>query len=152
MKSGFHWPQIEIQPTTGAIVEWQSYNYQNQIKSSTEGQEPRNVEVRKFKQEAKWQSISWNHGKESNEVNSPDRHGNWSTRHKANKRNLKERYSFKWSAPWMQAEKTRQKLWWRPPVDRLLKQSIIRIQHLSHRQECDGGIKLKAMLQHTDSL
>jgi hypothetical protein len=21
MKSGFHWPQIEIQPTTGAIVE-----------------------------------------------------------------------------------------------------------------------------------
>lgn len=28
----------------------------------------------------------------------------------------------------------------------------ISIQHLSHRQECDGGIKLKEMLQHADSL
>ncbi len=37
-------------------------------------------------------------------------------------------------------------------VDRLLKQSVIKVQHLSHRQECDGGIKLKQMLQHADSL
>jgi hypothetical protein len=39
----------------------------SQIKSFTEGREPRNAEVRKFKQEAIWQSIR-NHGKESNEV------------------------------------------------------------------------------------
>ncbi len=26
------------------------------------------------------------------------------------------------------------------------------IQHLSHRRECDGGIKLKEILQHADSL
>ena len=103
MKSGFQQPQIEIQPSIGVIVEWQSYNNQNETKSSTEGQEPRNVEVRKFKQEAKWQRISWNYGKESNKVKKPT--GIEAPGKKENKRNLKQRYSFKWSATWMHAER-----------------------------------------------
>jgi hypothetical protein len=41
----------------------------------------------------------------------------------------------------------------RGPVDAAdFKTYIFPDQHFSHRQECDGGIKLEEMLQHADSL
>ncbi len=87
-------------------------------------------------EEAKWQVISWNHGKisaKSQSRNSPDSHGNWSTTQKAMKRNLEQRYSFN-EAQLECKLSTRQKLRWRPPVDRLLKRPVIKDQHLSHWQ------------------
>ena len=62
-------PQIEIQPTTGAIVEWKSCKNQSRILwfYGRAGVNERRTLVDRnvSKQEMQWLSISWNHGKKS---------------------------------------------------------------------------------------